>query len=254
MKRLAVAALVSALALVSTSRIATAASDVPPLTLDILYNSPSIFGTSPEGYAWSSDGKQLAFLWDDQATNLREVWVYSVASGKKQRLSSNGKDVPPAAIDLGGGVSQVAWLPRGKGLVYVLGGKLYTVSEGQEPRQIESERQGISRIAVSPNGRQLAFVADNGALWVRSSDPSAAAARQIVPAEPKLVVQSFQWNEASDRIVLVQADDRNLREIDIYYDTAGEARHDHLGRLFPGDETTRLRVGVVPVPGVGKAV
>ncbi|HKU14334.1 MAG TPA: prolyl oligopeptidase family serine peptidase [Steroidobacteraceae bacterium] len=247
MKRVAVAALVSALALVSTSQLAAAASDAPPLTLDILYNSPSIFGTSPEGYAWSSDGKQLAFLWDDQATNVRDVWVYSVASGKKQRLSSNGKDVPPTAIDLGGGVSQVAWLPRGKGLVYVLGGKLYAVSEGQQPRQIETQRQGISRIAVAPNGRQLAFVADGGALWVRSSDLNAAAARQIVPAEPKLVVQSFQWNEASDRIVLVQADDRNLREIDIYYDTQGEARHDHLSRLFPGDETTRLRVGVVPV-------
>jgi dipeptidyl-peptidase-4 len=52
------------------------------LTLEVLYNTPSIIGTAPENYAWSPDSKQLAFLWDDSGSNIRDVWVYSIANGQ----------------------------------------------------------------------------------------------------------------------------------------------------------------------------
>jgi dipeptidyl-peptidase 4 len=218
------------------------------LTLDVLYDTPSIIGTSPENYAWSPDSKQLAFLWDDSGRNIRDVWIFSTATGQKRRLTSNGKDAPATSLD-GGGVSQVVWLPSGEGLLYTLGGKLFAVREGAQPHQIESGHKGISQPILSPDGRSLAFLADGGALWVRSSGIDAGDARQLVAAEAKMGVQSFQWDKTSDRLALIQSDDRGLREIDIDYDAGGKAHHDHLGRLFPGDETTRFRIGVIPATG-----
>ena len=66
----------------------------PNMTLQMLYNTPSIIGTSPENYAWSQDSKQLAYLWDQKGTNIRDVWVYSVDSGQKRQWSTNGNEVP----------------------------------------------------------------------------------------------------------------------------------------------------------------
>jgi dipeptidyl-peptidase 4 len=227
----------------------TAHAAPPPVTLQMLYNTPSIIGTSPENYAWSLDSKQLAFLWDEKGTNIRDVWVYSVATGQKRQWSSNGKDVPSGSLDGGGGVSQVVWLPAGKGLLYILGGKLYAAREGSQPRRIESQHTGISRMSLSPDGKTLGFVGEQGTLWVRGSDADAADARQIVASEAKKGVQSFQWSEDGKTIAFLQSDDAGLREIDISFDFQAEAHRDHLGRQFPGDETTRFRVGVAPLSG-----
>src|SRR5208282_40546 len=44
------------------------AQAVPPLTVErIVSRAPSLFGTAPISPAWSPDGTQLGFLWNDQA-------------------------------------------------------------------------------------------------------------------------------------------------------------------------------------------
>jgi dipeptidyl-peptidase 4 len=237
------------IALATTSVVpVAAATSAAPLTLEVLYNTPSIIGTSPENYAWSADGKELAFLWDEKGRGIRDVWIYSPQTHQKRQVSFNGKDAPPSSLD-GGGVSQIVWLPAGKGLLYTLGGKLFAIREGSEARQLEATHKGISQPALSPDNRKLAFIADGGTLYVRSADVEATDVHPLVPAEPKMSVQSFQWDKTSDRLALVQSDDVGLREIDIHYDANGAAHHDHLGRLFPGDETTRFRIAVVPAAG-----
>ena len=80
------------------------------LSLEMLYAEPSIIGTTPEGMAWSADGRRLAFLWNDAGRSFRDIWVYDVAAGAKRRLTWLG-DVPGRA---GPGVTQAAWLGDGR--------------------------------------------------------------------------------------------------------------------------------------------
>jgi hypothetical protein len=53
---------------------------------------PSLIGTAPGGLAWSSDGKELAFLWNDKALPFRDVWVVSVEGGAPRRVTDLARD------------------------------------------------------------------------------------------------------------------------------------------------------------------
>src|SRR4029079_12860628 len=56
-------------------------------TLEELYSLPRIIGTAPKGFAWSSDGRRLAFLWNDEGTNFYDAWTIGVDNPKPVRVS-----------------------------------------------------------------------------------------------------------------------------------------------------------------------
>ncbi len=58
-----------------------------------------------DGPAWSPDGKRIAFL-SNREGDAKQVWLYDVASGKAEKLTS-----------LAGGASAVHWLADGSGLI-----------------------------------------------------------------------------------------------------------------------------------------
>ncbi len=76
----------------------------PPLTgraQDLTVESavtslPSLIGTSPSGLAWSPDGSQLAFLWNDEGMPFRDVWIVS-AEGWGTAANYRSKRGRPAA-------------------------------------------------------------------------------------------------------------------------------------------------------------
>ena len=76
------AVLVAALLASSPSASAQApeqtAATSPRLTLDRLYSLPHLIGNKPTGFAWSRDGGRLAFLWNDEGGNFRDVWLLNV--------------------------------------------------------------------------------------------------------------------------------------------------------------------------------
>ncbi len=42
------------------------ASPPEKLSIERLYSLPNLIGTAPSGFAWSGDGRHLAFLWNDE--------------------------------------------------------------------------------------------------------------------------------------------------------------------------------------------
>ncbi|GGE14829.1 peptidase S9 [Polymorphobacter glacialis] len=232
----------------------TAAVAGTTLSIDALYQPQSIIGTTPEGFAWSADGGRVLFLWNDEGRRFRDIWVYEVATGRKSRLTQLGKN----GGDDGAGVSQTVDLGGGR-IAYVLGGGLYLRAADGAVAAIEAGYRGVRQLAVSPDRTKLAFVADlpgdsrgrvmpGGVLLVRDVAAAGRKARAIAGGDdPKLYVKDFQWSRDGRAIAFDLADDRLMPERDIHYYAGGKLQDNRVARAFPGDETTRERIGVVDV-------
>lgn len=173
------------------------------LSIDELYRYKSLVGTTPEGYAWSADGGSVLFLWNDEGYSFRDVWSYSVKTGKKVRLTTLGRDSKPEAEAKG--IAQAVALDKGR-IAFTLGGQLHIREENGTIAKVETDKQAIRKLAVSPDGTRLAFISGNpvdtrnrvtlgGVLWVRDlAARDANAARRVAgDADPKVYIDDFQW-------------------------------------------------------------
>lgn len=229
------------------------------LSLDDLYRFQSIVGTEPVGYSWAADGSAVLFLWNDTGATFQDIWSYVPATGRKTRLTFLGLDAKPEAEAKG--IAQAVYLNRGR-IAYTLGGQLYVREADGSVAKVESDKQAIRKLAVSPDGTKLAFVSGNpvdpknrvtmgGNLWVRDTAARGGnVARQVVGSDdPKVYVDDFQWGDDSRTIAFQQNDDRLMPERDILYYARGQAQNNRVIRAFPGDETTKARVGIVSIAG-----
>ncbi|WP_160735409.1 S9 family peptidase [Altericroceibacterium endophyticum] len=197
------------------------------LSIDALYSNPSITGTTPEGYAWNQDGTALAFLWNDAGEPFRDIWLYDVKSGTKTRLTA----LSDQAASGSAGVSEVAFLADGS-LALVLDGALYRRSSGGELQKVAGAPAGAAQLALSSDGRHLAFVSSEG-LWL--ADGVGKAAHLAVPTEAKISVQSYEWAASASKLAYLLSDMRQTRQVEIAYDADGEPHRDVVSRAFPGD-------------------
>src|SRR5690606_3803519 len=181
----------------------TASSAGTSLSLDELYRYKSLIGTTPEGYAWSADGSTVLFLWNDEGYSFRDIWSYSVKTGKKVRLTRLGEDSKPEAEAKG--ITQAVALDKGR-IAFTLGGQLHIREANGTIAKVETDKQAIRKLAVSPDGTRLAFISGNpvdprnrvtlgGVLWVRDIGAKAPnAARRVAGDEdPKVYIEDFQW-------------------------------------------------------------
>ena len=122
------------------------------LTLDRLYSMPSLIGTAPRGFAWSGDGRSLAFLWNDEGRNFRDVWVVDAEDpdAAPRRVTALPQmdvvpDDPQDPISVAeaetraegdGGVSSVIWHPDGDQVLLSFRGDLWLVPVGGASTQI----------------------------------------------------------------------------------------------------------------------
>jgi len=229
-----------------------------PDNLDALLGAPPITGMAPGAVAWNADGSVLAFAWNDAGGSYRDVWLWQAGSAAPQRLTQHAAD--GAA---GGGVSELAWLGDGR-VAYVREGTLWSVDTTGTAGLLDGTVPHIRNLQVSPDGRTIAFTSggpvtrylhefvSDGSLWTRDAAAGAAVAshRRFGGDDPKVFVESFEWSQDGQRIALVQADNRAVpvRQIH-YYANGGEHQRDDVSRSFPGDETTRRRLGVLDTDG-----
>ncbi|WP_447931846.1 prolyl oligopeptidase family serine peptidase [Sphingopyxis fribergensis] len=225
------------------------------LSIDELYRYKSLIGTTPEGYAWSADGGTILFLWNDEGYSFRDIWSYSVKTGKKVRLTTLGQGSKPEAEAKG--VAQAVALDKGR-IAFTVGGQLHIREANGTIARIETDKQAIRKLAVSPDGAKLGFISGNpvdarnrvtlgGVLWVRDiAAKNGNVARRVAGADdPKVYIEDYQWAEDGRAIAFQQSDDREMPERDIFYYAKGELQNNRVVRAFPGDETTKATVGVV---------
>jgi len=243
------------------------------LTLDRLYSLPTLIGTAPGGFSWSADGRHLAFLWNDEGYNFRDVWTLDVEApdGVPQRVTrmpqperasaddSDGVAMAEAgiAIERDRGVSAVVWHPDGRQLLVTLRGDLWLVAPGSEPRRLTETRAPELQAAYSPQGDVLAFLRD-GDLWLMAADASSSTTvRRTAVARPGVGIAGYQWSPDGSSIAILEIDEQDVMVRGIPDYLAEETRLVDIRRAYPGEEAGRQRVGIVDAmltPGSGDEV
>jgi dipeptidyl-peptidase-4 len=245
-----------------------------PLTLARLTAQPSLFGTAPIAPVWSHDGARIAFAWHDAGLPLRDVWVAAATGGAPTRITDMARTFPypPAtakdpdaqlaervAARARGGVTDVAWTPDGRELVFVYRGDLFRVgADGSGLTRLTTTGAGRSELAFSPDGRFLSWLQD-GDLWLsnQQTEESAPLTRIGAPplstipgaryTRPDVEISSYRWSPDS-RHVAVQIDDRTrVRKIAIPNFLAPDTEIKMVRRDYPGDHDWMRSVGLIAI-------
>jgi dipeptidyl-peptidase-4 len=246
-------------------------SDRLELTIDRLYSLPSLIGTAPGGFAWSGDGRQLAFLWNDQGFPFRDVWTVDVddpelrpirwtrlaPSTEQQRLEADpvAAAVAQEQLERDAGVRSVLWHPDGEHLLISFDGDLWWLAAGSGPRRITQTAEGEAQAAFSPDGATLSFLRE-GDLWsmpldvtVGDAGVAPVATRMTAVAGPGVELTAFEWSPDGSRLKVVETDRRGVAQRGIPDYLAEETTLSLVPRPYPGEEPVRQRLGLVMADG-----
>jgi dipeptidyl-peptidase-4 len=260
---LALAAAFFALGLVQRS---VAAQGPQRLTIERLYSLPHLIGTAPTGFAWNAQNDRVAFLWNDEGRNFRDVWAVDVHSRVPERwtrMPALARDTPQPEMDFDReldaiewsvrrerdrGVSAVVWHPNGERLVVSFRGDLYEVTRTGETNPLVSTSQTVTRARFSRNGATLAYLA-GGDLWVRSGSFGQESTNLTALADEHRSVQEYRLSPDGRMAAFIEADRSEvpLRAIPDYLTEEPELVR--VPRSYPGDPSPKFRLGVVSVAG-----
>ncbi len=173
--------------------------DQKPLTLERLFESPSLSGPTPNGVKYSPDGSRVTFLKarEDDASRY-DLWQFSVATGE-QSLLVDSKLLEPEEVELSEeekalrerkriagrkGIVSYDW-GTATSLLVPLGGDLHLVQlteDGPQVRQLTDTDAFEYDAKVSPHGNHVSFIRD-GAVY--AIDLESGAETRLTPlADP----------------------------------------------------------------------
>ena len=239
------------------------ASGAPaPLSLERLYRLPWITGTAPAAPCWAADSRRIAFLWNDDGGNFRDVWISDIERGVAERVTAMPRPLSPPApgddvaalaqvarAETDPGVTALSWAADGRHLLFVFRGQLYRVLPGSVPQPLTPAGSAASAPATAPHGSAVAYLA-GGALWVL--DPAAAQPvpkRLYDPANIDVEVEAFYWSNDGRQLAFVETDLRPVAERGLPDYLGEETRLVKVRRAFPGEPAEHRRIGLVPAAG-----
>ena len=172
------------------------------LTLERVFASPSLNGSSPRAVRLSPDGSLLTMLRGREDDKDRyDLWALDTASGEWRMLVDSEKVGSGAELSeaekmqrerkrIGGlkGIVAYDWTPDGKAILVPIDGDLYLARlDGSVQRLTETEASELNP-AISEGGGYVSFVRDQRLWTARLGDE----ARAVTPQEADTV----HWGEA----------------------------------------------------------
>ena len=224
-----------------------------PLTLDDIFASPRMTGSSPSGAAWAPDSEHFAFSWTEPEKRGRGLWV-STSDGQDVRVIS-GAESPP--------VRSYTWTDDNT-IVSLRGNDLWhtSISNGDDAAFMSIEA-GAYGLTLSPKGDQAAYLKD-GDLWL--ADFSSKENRQLTEigiaslsslpkgrysrAEREIGPgiwsgPTYKWSPDGETIAIHVVDRREMRTVPFPDYLAPETNPNEVRRGYPGDPNEIRRVGLL---------
>lgn len=192
--------------------------DQKPLTIERLFESPSLSGPTPTGLKYSPDGARVTFLKPREDDGARfDLWQFDVATGE-QSLLVDSKLLEPEEVELSEeekalrerkriagrrGIVSYDW-GTPETILVPLGGDLHLVTladEAVETRQLTDTDAFEYDAKISPNGGYVSFIRD-GAVY--AIDLASGEEKRLTPeADPDNAVAygvaEFVAQEEMDR-------------------------------------------------------
>ena len=143
------------------------------LTLERIFDSPSLDGSAPMSLKVAPDGERVTFLKGKQEDyDQLDLWEYHIATGEtrllfdsnalgagEEELSDEEKSRRERMRLRGKGIVSYQWSQDGKALLFPIGGDVYYHRIGQEGVQRLLDTEAFETdIKLSPKGNYISFV------------------------------------------------------------------------------------------------
>ncbi|QFU21396.1 S9 family peptidase [Shewanella eurypsychrophilus] len=244
--------------------------EMTPLTIERLYDSPALAGTSPRGLKLSPDGKRVTYLAgrkDNQ--HFYDLWQMDVASGQQSILLNADKltigelsDEEKARRErqriYGQGIMEYFWSDDSQALLIPASGVLYYVSVNDGSVKLLPTGDGFATDArLSPKGHFVSFVRDQNlfvldlktkTLQAMTTDGGGAiknAMAEFVAQEEMGRMTGYWWSPDESAIAYTRIDESGVELVtrnEIYADgiKLTEQRYPYAGK-----NNVQITLGVV---------
>ncbi|WOT05671.1 S9 family peptidase [Shewanella youngdeokensis] len=256
------------------SSIALAASTTvggnTPLSIERMYASPALAGTSPRGLKLSPNGKLVTYLAgrkDDQ--HLYDLWQMDVASGKQSVLLSADKLVAGELSDeekarrerqriYGQGIMEYFWADDSEAMLIPASGQLYYFSVKTNQVKLLNTGEGfVTDARLSPKGHLVSFVREQNlyvldlkteritALTTDGGGAIKNAMAEFVAQEEMGRMTGYWWAPDESAIAYTRIDESGVEQVtrnEIYADgiKLTEQRYPYAGK-----NNVKIALGVV---------
>ena len=151
------------------------------LTIERIYDSPSLEGSAPRSLKVSPDGQRVTFLRGKETDyDQLDLWEYHINSGETRMLFDSAtlaqgdgelSDEEKARRERmrlsGSGIVSYQWSADGKALLFPLGGDVFYHQLGKEgAKQLLDTDAFETDITLSPKGNYIAYIRDQN-LYVK---------------------------------------------------------------------------------------
>ena len=234
---------------------ATLTAQETDLTLDDIFATPKLTGTTPSAPVWAPNSEHFAFSWSEPGNPGRELWL-STNDGNNVRLISN--EGAPSVRD-------IMWTDENT-ILSLRGNDLWQTSLSKEEEdKLMPLEGGAGRLSLSPNGSQVAYIR-NGDLWLADlmskenrqlteigiaslsnlrKGRYSRAEREIGPGIWSGPI--YKWSPDGKTIVFHVVDRREMRKVPFPNYLADETSPNEVRRSYPGDPNEIRRVGLLDV-------